>query len=84
MVGYMKVLKFSARSCKFGVLQLSTFYEIEFFIKSKIVNCKETTTHYYISNYADNAEFFYKNTALNEDRCKINFLVLISRLWIQD
>jgi len=53
----------------------------------KIVNCKETTTHYYISNDTDNAEsflqkilqewsvetmHFYKDTALNEDRCKIN------------
>ena len=53
----------------------------------KIVNCKETTTHYYISNDIDNAEsflqkilqewsvetmHFYKDTALQEDRCKIN------------
>jgi len=53
----------------------------------KIVNCKETTTHYYISNDTDSAELFlqkilqewsvetmhfYKDTALNEDRCKIN------------
>ncbi len=53
----------------------------------KIVNCKETKTHYYISNDTDSAEsflqkilqewsvetmHFYKDTALNEDRCKIN------------
>ena len=53
----------------------------------KIVNCKETTTHYYISNDTDSAEsflqkilqewsvetmHFYKDTALDEDRCKIN------------
>ena len=53
----------------------------------KIINSKETKTHYYISNYIDNAEsflqkilqewsvetmHFYKDTALNEDRCKIN------------
>ncbi len=53
----------------------------------KIVNCKETKTHYYISNDRDSAEsflqkilqewsvetmHFYKDTALNEDRCKIN------------
>jgi len=53
----------------------------------KIVNCKETITHYYISNDTDNAEsflkkilqewsietmHFYKDTALQEDRCKIN------------
>ncbi len=49
----------------------------------KIVNCKETKTHYYISNDTDSAEsflqkilqewsvetmHFYKDTALNEDR----------------
>lgn len=53
----------------------------------KIVNCKETTTHYYISNDTDSAEsflqkilqewsvetmHFYKDTALDEDKCKIN------------
>ncbi len=53
----------------------------------KIVNCKETKTHYYISNDTDSAEsflqkilqewsvetmHFYKDTALNKDRCKIN------------
>ena len=53
----------------------------------KIVNCKEAITHYYISNDIDNAEsflqkilqewsvetmHFYKDTALQEDRCKIN------------
>jgi len=53
----------------------------------KIVNCKETITHYYVSNDTDNAEsflqkilqewsvetmHFYKDTALQEDRCKIN------------
>jgi len=53
----------------------------------KIVNCKETTTHYYISNDTASAEsflekilqewsvetmHFYKDTALDEDRCKIN------------
>jgi hypothetical protein len=53
----------------------------------KIVNCRETTTHYYISNDTDNAEsflkkilqewsvetmHFYKDTALEEDKCKIN------------
>lgn len=53
----------------------------------KIVNCKETTTHYYISNDTESAEsflqkilqewsvetmHFYKDTALDEDRCKIN------------
>ena len=53
----------------------------------KIVNCKETRTHYYISNDTDNAEsflqkilqewsvetmHFYKDTALQEDKCKIN------------
>ena len=53
----------------------------------KIVNCKETKTHYYISNDTDSAEsflqkilqewsvetmHFYKDTALDEDRCKIN------------
>ena len=53
----------------------------------KIVNCRETVTHYYISNDTDSAEsflqkilqewsvetmHFYKDTALNEDRCKIN------------
>ena len=53
----------------------------------KIVNCGETTTHYYISNDTDSAEsflekilqewsvetmHFYKDTALEEDRCKIN------------
>jgi len=52
-----------------------------------IVNCKETVTHYFISNDNDSAEsflkkilqewsvetmHFYKDTALNEDRCKIN------------
>jgi len=49
----------------------------------KIVNCKETTTHYYISNDTDSAEsflqktlqewsvetmHFYKDTALDEDK----------------
>ena len=53
----------------------------------KIVNAKETTTHYYISNDTDSAEsflnkilqewsvetmHFYKDTALDEDSCKIN------------
>ncbi len=53
----------------------------------KIVNSKETTTHYYVSNDIDNAEsflkkilqewsvetmHFYKDTALQEDKCKIN------------
>lgn len=53
----------------------------------KTVNHKETTTHYYISNDTDDAEsflkkilqewsvetmHFYKDTALNEDSCKIN------------
>ena len=53
----------------------------------KIVNSKETTTHYYISNDTDTAEsflkkilqewsvetmHFYKDTALDEDSCKIN------------
>ena len=53
----------------------------------KIVNCKETKTHYYISNDTDSAEsflqkilqewsvetmHFYKDTALQEDKCKIN------------
>ena len=53
----------------------------------KIVNCGETTTHYYISNDIDSAEsflkkilqewavetmHFYKDTALKEDKCKIN------------
>ena len=53
----------------------------------KIVNCGETITHYYISNDTDSAEsflkkilqewsvetmHFYKDTALDEDRCKIN------------
>ena len=53
----------------------------------KIVNSKETTTHYYISNDTDSAEsflkkilqewsvetmHFYKDTALDEDSCKIN------------
>ena len=53
----------------------------------KIVNCKETTTHYYISNDTDSAEsflqkilqewsvetmHFYKDIALDEDKCKIN------------
>jgi hypothetical protein len=62
------------------------------FIKSiirvdTIVNCKETVTHYYISNDNDSAEsflkkilqewsvetmHFYKDTALNEDGCKVN------------
>ena len=53
----------------------------------KIVNSKETTTHYYISNDTDSAKsflkkilqewsvetmHFYKDTALDEDSCKIN------------
>jgi len=53
----------------------------------KIINCKETTTHYYISNDTASAEsflqkilqewsvetmHFYKDTALDEDKCKIN------------
>jgi len=62
------------------------------FIKSiirvdTIVNCKETVTHYYISNDNDSAKsflkkilqewsvetmHFYKDTALNEDGCKVN------------
>ena len=74
------------------VYQNCTFPWEGIFIRSvirvdKIVNCKETTTHYYISNDIDNAEsflkkilqewsvetmHFYKHTALNEDSCKIN------------
>ena len=53
----------------------------------KIVNCGKTTTHYYISNDTDTAEsflkkilqewsvetmHFYKDTALEEDKCKTN------------
>ncbi len=53
----------------------------------KTVNYKETTTHYYISNDTDSAKsflqkilqewsvetmHFYKDTALQEDKCKIN------------
>jgi hypothetical protein len=53
----------------------------------KIVNCGKTTTHYYISNDIDNAQsflkkilqewsvetmHFYKDTALEEDKCKTN------------
>lgn len=53
----------------------------------KIINCTETSTHYYISNDTDTAEsflkkilqewsvetmHFYKDTALQEDKCKTN------------
>jgi hypothetical protein len=53
----------------------------------KSIDDKETTTHYYISNEQNNAEgflkkildewsvetmHFYKDTALKEDKCKVN------------